>query len=165
MSDRWTVEDLVAVSMLGVSVPARAAVVLTEDGDGTFQRLLAAIPTDLSLQQVSQPLTDAVPAAAELDKRVDALAGLGRTTTSKLLARKRPHLLPVIDSVTMAALGRPRHFWEPLRRQLRDSGLAAALTQLGRDADVPAHISVLRVLDVTLWMRHRRQPATPTARR
>ena len=69
------------------------------------------------------------------------------------LARKRPHLLPIQDDVTMWALGDPTVFWEPLRLRLRD-GLAEELAALALVAEIPDGISTLRVLDIILWMRH-----------
>lgn len=155
--NRFTTGDIVAVFFLGVPVPARAAHVLTRDVDGTFSNLLAEIPTKLDLHLVDEPLKDVVPATWSLDSAVDALGGMGRTKTSKLLARKRPHLLPVLDTVTMKALGNPQIVWEPLRLRLR-AGLAEQLHALAQEAAVPDHVSVLRVLDVVLWMRHRRLP-------
>lgn len=151
----FTYADLVAVTMLGVHVPARAAVLLTEDADGALGRLLADIPVGVALDGVSEPLMETFPSAYDLDAAVRAITGLGPTKTSKLLARKRPHLLPVIDDVTDRAWGRPRQVWEPLRRQLREGGLADQLRELARDAALPGHVGVLRVLDVALWMRHK----------
>ena len=108
----------------------------------------------LCLAAVEQPLREALPSCYELYARIDALVGLGPTTTSKLLARKRPRLLPVLDTVTRRALGNPRQAWEPLRLRLRD-GLAEDLRALALEAEIPSHVSILRVLDVVLWMRHR----------
>jgi hypothetical protein len=155
VKNRFTAADLVAVALLGVNVPGRAAVVLLEDADEAFQAHLTAIPTDVALEDVEHPLETDMPRCDELYRSVKALTGLGQTKTSKLLARKRPHLLPVIDDVTWRALGRPSVIWEPLRRRLREGGLASELRDLGMEAAVPAHVSNLRILDVALWMRHR----------
>jgi hypothetical protein len=155
VKDRFTAADLVAVTLLGVNIPSRAALVLQDDDGGAFHGHLAAIPTDVALEDVERPLESPMPECDELYRAVKALTGLGQTKTSKLLARKRPHLLPVIDDVTWRALGRPSVIWEPLRRRLRENGLASELRDLGKEAAAPAHVSNLRILDVALWMRHR----------
>lgn len=159
--ERFTKADLVAVTLLGVNIPARAAVVLLQDADGALGSCLRAIPTDVALEDVDIPLSEAVPDCGPLYRLVDAIAELGQTKTSKLLARKRPRLIPVIDDVTWKALGKPSVIWEPLRRRLRDEGLAGDLSALARDAALPPHFSTIRVLDVALWMRHRRVAAAP----
>jgi hypothetical protein len=155
VKDRFTASDLVAVSLLGVNVPGRAAVALLDDRAGAFHGYLTAIPTDVALESVEQPLEVARPECDGLYRAVKALAGMGQTKTSKLLARKRPHLIPVIDDVTWKALGKPSVIWEPLRQRLREGGLASELQELREAAAVPAHVSNLRILDVALWMRHR----------
>jgi hypothetical protein len=153
VAHRFTAVDMVAVSLLTVSIPARPAWTLIADPAGAFSRLLEAIPLSSRLEDVDRNFSDACPEAYELYAAVRQLPGLGLTKATKVLARKRPHLLPVQDDVTMKALGYPTVFWEPLRVKLRD-GLADELTALARAAEIPDDISTLRVLDVTLWMRH-----------
>lgn len=164
VQNHFSYADCVAVTMLGVHVPARAAVVLTADEDGQLTHLLANIPSDLALEDVDGPLRDVLPACYTLDRLVDALPGLGPTKTSKLLARKRPHLLPVLDDVILNVLGRPSGVWEPLRQLLR-AGLADELRALREEAGVPDRVSTIRVLDVALWMRHAPDNRKPTGHR
>lgn len=45
--------------------------------------------------------------------------GIGWVTVGKLLARKRPRLLPVHDQVVRCVLGRPESFWLDLHTALR----------------------------------------------
>ncbi|MFF4147786.1 DUF6308 family protein [Streptomyces sp. NPDC001698] len=76
----------------------------------------------------------------------------------KLLARKRPRLLPVYDRVVRCALGHPRpSFWLALHAALRvdDRALQRQLLTLRQAAGVPETVSALRVCDVAVWMRHR----------
>jgi hypothetical protein len=63
-------------------------------------------------------------------------------------------LIPVQDKITMAALGDPDVFWEPLRQRLT-SGLHQQLTQLAAVAGTPDNVSAMRILDIVLWMSHR----------
>jgi hypothetical protein len=82
---------------------------------------------------------------------------MGWVTTHKLMARKRPRLLPVYDTVVKAAL-QPEgdEFWLPLRTELLDPWLVNRLAAVKDVAGLDEQISLLRVLDVAVWMRNRR---------
>ncbi len=82
---------------------------------------------------------------------------MGWVTAGKLLARKRPHLIPVYDNVTRCVLDRPEsRVWESFRTELRSEGGAfvRSLRDLHERSEIPTAISALRVLDVLLWMDH-----------
>ena len=83
-----------------------------------------------------------------------ALPNTGPTTASKLLARKRPRLRPIYDSVVAAVTGTRDRQWEPLREGLRADGgaLHHRLLRLREAAELPPEVSALRVLDVVAWM-------------
>lgn len=158
-----TADDLVAVQTLSVSVPPETSVQLLEGPLGlTVSRYLRDIPTTVRLLdgEGGQHLADDSPADQCWRLLVsDAAPGVGPTTAGKLLARKRPHLLPVYDDVVRCALGHPSRFWMQLHRALLDGvDLVDVLTDLGRYA--PRHVSALRVLDVVVWMAHRGQHST-----
>ncbi len=74
--------------------------------------------------------------------------------TAGKLSRKRPRLLPVYDAVVRAAVGAPRAFWSWLHRELHDDpGLVEGTERLRAEAG--AHeLTVLRTLDVVIWMRN-----------
>lgn len=83
---------------------------------------------------------------------------VGWVIAGKLLARKRPQLLPVYDKVVRCALGRPRpSFWLTLHAALRadNRALHRQLLALREAAGVAETVSVLRVCDVVVWMGHR----------
>ena len=74
----------------------------------------------------------------------------------KLMARKRPKLIPVWDNVVKCAAGRSKNAWLWLDGLLRqDARLNSQLDQLHHAAGLPDLVSRLRVLDVVIWMRHR----------
>jgi Family of unknown function (DUF6308) len=50
---------------------------------------------------------------------LEALPGVGSTIASKLLARKRPRLRPIYDSVVATVTNTRAQLWEPLRVALR----------------------------------------------
>lgn len=85
--------------------------------------------------------------------------GLGPVTTAKLLARKRPRLLPVIDNVVRCAFGHPSDFWLGHQALFSTGGpqLRAALRSAAKASGVDPRITELRVLDVIAWMRHKEQ--------
>jgi hypothetical protein len=86
-------------------------------------------------------------------------------TANKLLARKRPHLLPVYDSQVKAALGGPGSIWACLWTWFQaDARRAEAIAELRYEAGGIGDISLLRCIDVVLWMhatgRTTQQPST-----
>jgi hypothetical protein len=165
-----TAADLVAISMLGVAVPANAAAWLLGEGRTLVSDLLRQIPVD---RPIWEPGVDLSPGGAAwrlwdsvragqwpVDRKEKN--GMGRTKTSKLLAVKRPHLLPVWDSVVAKALLGPDptsiEWWGLWRaRLLGSAGQELRTKALSLTQEVPEarHLSLLRLLDVVIWMRER----------
>lgn len=151
--------DLIAVELLSVQVPALVALDLL-DGDLGEQigRLLPLIPTDAVMADpgaaalLAGPATTAWTVLREPD-------GMGWVTAGKLLARKRPRLVPVYDRIVRCAYGRPpgAGVWSWLHEHFSADGgvLDRQLARTRDDAGVPVQVSTLRVLDVIVWMRHR----------
>jgi hypothetical protein len=164
VADRITAEDLVAVSTLSVNVPGAVALALLEGHLGQeISQLLAQVPTDVTIADPDALELFADPSPLQQAwTLLHAQDGMGYVITSKLLARKRPQLVPVYDDVVRCALGAPEGMWSWLARHFADADVALAqrLVAVRKQADVPAGVSVLRVLDVIVWMRHR-----PTHRR
>jgi hypothetical protein len=158
-ADRITSDDLVAVSLLAVDVPGDVSLQLLEGVLGDeVARWLALIPTNVAIhdEAAAEALGRHSPAwmAWEL---LDEPHDMGPTKVSKLLARKRPGLVPVWDDVVRCVLGRPDHPWAYVRELFAGGQLHERLVIAAREAGVPAHVSALRMLDVILWMRHVRQ--------
>jgi len=154
-ADRFTADDLVAVSLLSVSVPPHGAIQLLESRADEFARLLAEIPHDLELVDVESIPDDWAP--NRLWTALRDIHGIGWVTAGKLLARKRPRLIPVYDTVVQAAVEPTASFWEALRAALRadDRALHRHLLSLRDEAGIGDDISALRVFDVVVWMHHR----------
>lgn len=159
VADRITSEDLVAVQTLSVTVPARVALDILEGPLGArLSGLLHAIPRDINMVDVG---ADVVADGSPADQAWHLLRGqpdVGWVIAGKLLARKRPRLLPVYDRVVRCAIGRPRpSFWLVLHAALRadDLALHRQLLELRQIAGVPETVSALRVCDVAVWMAHR----------
>ncbi|MEU2110915.1 DUF6308 family protein [Streptomyces sp. NPDC019507] len=158
VADRITAEDLVAVQTLSVTVPASVALDLLEGPLGEeLSSLLRSIPRDFDMADAeSAHLTDDSPADRAW-KLLRDQPRVGWVTAGKLLARKRPRLLPVYDRVVRCAVGRPASFWLALHTALRedDAALHRQLLRLRQAAGLPETVSALRVCDVAVWMSHR----------
>jgi hypothetical protein len=157
-ANRFTADDLVAVTTLSVSVPAEVAgQILDEPLGQQLADYLAKIPTSTALadDDADQHIATDSPAQQAWDLLMGC-HGISWVTASKLLARKRPHLLPVYDDVVRCALQHPVNVWAALRAALRADGKALdqKLHGLREAADLAPRVSALRVLDVALWMRH-----------
>ncbi|GGT65479.1 hypothetical protein GCM10010207_75850 [Streptomyces atratus] len=149
VADRFTAEDLVAVQTLSVTVPAPVALDLLSE-------LLRGIPSDTDLSEAdASVVADGSPAYRAWCLLKDQYK-IGWVIAGKLLARKRPRLLPVYDRVVRCALGHPPSFWTDLRTALRedDEALHHRLLGLRESAGLPESVSALRVADVAVWMAH-----------
>lgn len=159
--NRFTARDLVAVSMLGVFIPAEVSIwVLGDEGKAQVEALLRPIRDDLDVWEA--------PHLLDRDEHLwrlwDLLSkacwpkmkqgnGMGKTKVSKLLAAKRPRLVPITDSVVVKALPDVDSHWHAFRELLSDPDRRAIIENATKNA--PAHLSLLRRIDVVLWMTHR----------
>ncbi|MFF2361171.1 DUF6308 family protein [Streptomyces sp. NPDC058122] len=153
-----TADDLIAVQTLSVRIPAQVSVDLLEGNLGIqLSELLSSVRYDIDMVEAeAADLAEGSPAHTAWRVLCDQ-PGIGWVTAGKLLARKRPRLLPVYDQVVRCVLGRPKSFWLDLHDALRadNHALHRDLTALRHSADLPATVSTLRVCDVVLWMHHR----------
>ncbi|KPH97540.1 hypothetical protein OV450_5833 [Actinobacteria bacterium OV450] len=166
--------DLVAVTMLKVSVASHGAVNLMTDPEGHWHRLLSAIPRDARLEDpASDPLVAEGGPAWELWERLvdrdktypSSPDGVRSVVAGKLMARKRPHLIPVYDTRVKTLFRRPKNdhtFWASLAAALRADGGAFRrhLETLRTKAGIGEDIGVLRVLDVIAWMHQGERTVT-----
>ncbi|MFJ9434324.1 DUF6308 family protein [Streptomyces sp. NPDC101490] len=169
-ANRFDSADLVAVTMLSVSVAPHGAMTLLTDPEGHWSRLLSRIPRDARLEDPgSDALMEKGGPAWELWERLASGTypgkpdGSGPVVAGKLLARKRPHLVPIYDIRVKQLFRRPKvdhSFWAALAAALRADGgaLHARLVRLRDEAGIGEDIGVLRVFDVIAWMHQGRQP-------
>jgi hypothetical protein len=149
--DRFTADDLVAVSFLSVDIAAPAARALLDVEADVFAALLRELGSDRDLVQEKVGWSDDW-VGWRLWQKLIALPDVGPTRASKLYARKRPRLRPIYDSVVAKVIGM-QSVWEPLRAELQaDAGLHPRLLVLREQAQLPAEVSALRVFDVLAWM-------------
>ncbi len=160
---QFTAEDLLAVSMLSVPVVRYYALHVLDFKARELSGLLARIPVDVTLadpeagdliagdgpaQKLWQVLRDIKPRPRDRNR-------LGPVAAGKLLARKRPHLIPVYDSHVKEVLRRPANdgsWWRDLRCQLlKDEDLVRELESVRSRAGA-GHLSLLRTFDIMCWM-------------
>ncbi|MFF8639023.1 DUF6308 family protein [Streptomyces pilosus] len=158
VADRITAEDLVAVQTLSVIVPAPVALDILEGSLGTrLSDLLHAIPRDIDMADADAVVVADGSSADQAWTLLCEQHGVNWVIAGKVLARKRPRLLPVYDQIVRCAVGRPPSFWLALHAALRedDAALHHQLLELRKVAGVPETVSGLRVCDVAVWMNHR----------
>ena len=162
---RFTAEDIVAVSMLSVRIPGAAALEILETRAEALNELLAEVPLGLDLWDDAAEAAIAPGSSASLLwAELKAIDGSGWVTAGKLVARKRPRLIPVYDRVLRDAfhLSSGDGWWASLREVLRaDPALVDEIVALRTSAGLDDSISVLRIIDVAVWMKDQGRP-TPT---
>jgi hypothetical protein len=153
VAQEFTSEDLVAVTLLSVEVPGRAVLEILEHRRSKLHELLRQIPTDLDLVEVDPASITTSWAPWHLETELRSITGLGPTTVSKLIARKRPRLIPVFDSVVQDLVKPVGGFWASLNGALRADGRALQnhLIDLREESGIGQDISPLRVFDVVAW--------------
>jgi hypothetical protein len=161
--DRFTADDVVAVSMLSVNVSAPVSWLLLHNHAERLSDLLRQIPTDLDLWDADN---STIGPGSPADTLWYILSGYGTNggddgqawvTAGKLLARKRPRLIPIYDREVrrIVALTDGSGWWLSLREALTED-LRAEITKAMKAAGIDQAISVLRALDVILWMKAKR---------
>jgi hypothetical protein len=149
-----TEADVLALNFLSITDLANVAIDTTITYAAEITELLEQIPADLAMHET--PWTTYAPGspANRLWWLFKRCGGQDRwVTANKLLARKRPHLLPVYDSQVKAVLDAPSSVWACLWTWFQgDSRRAEAVAELRGKAGGIEDVSLLRCLDVILWM-------------
>jgi len=157
-----TGSDLCAVATLNTPIPREAAMgILITEADEINDSLSRVVDRELgSLSEeefnmhlgpdsYAQRLWDLLRRNLPGQERWD----IGPTRASKIMARKRPHLIPIQDSVVKRVINQQRGdndwrlWWEALTA---DDVLENRAEELRQAINRP-ELSTLRVLDVLLW--------------
>lgn len=159
--DKIIIDDLLAVTLLDVRWTPLAVRRLLIDQAAEVGELLGRIDedTDLWAEGSSEQLAAADPLWALLC----SLPGVRDTRASKLLARKRPRLIPNTDSVVVSAVGTQGRTWPTLLHCFQDELFRQSVESL-RPKNVES-ISLLRIFDVAIWMLYSQSKAASKARR
>ncbi|MCO4236902.1 DUF6308 family protein [Pseudarthrobacter sp. MDT3-28] len=172
--DTITADDLIAVSFLSVKIPGDAAIGFLDTHKDNISGLLKEIPWDRNLVDVSSaefPQVLGEDSAAMqlwdvLRARDTGRWGIGRTKASKIMARKRPHLIPIYDSVVAPLMGLKKsdNQWITWHGAfMADAGLSQRMRKIRDNSGIEDPISDLRVMDIVLWM-HGKQRTKPALR-
>jgi len=169
-SNEITVDDLLAVALLDTPFGPRATRQLLEQG-GEFNALLSKV-ADVPIWMADDSVIGDGSPADQLYRRLDDLKKVGPTRASKLMARKRPQLIPIVDKVVASFLRAPKgQYWLAFREALSDEERRRRIDRLRPGG--AEMISTLRVLDAAIWMgalatrnrrRRRRVPLCPRER-
>lgn len=167
--DRFTMEDIQSTALLSVSLQPTTMLRVLERND-RLAPLLAQIPATTDLAEAPdavEPWTEFWVEAARAHWTLREVDGVGRTIASKLLARKRPALLPVWDTRVSTILGSADVDNDWLVMQSVFRAHKPALTALRRelatrlpDVERVSALTELRVLDIVLWMSG--EPSQPS---
>lgn len=163
-----TGRDIHAVNSLSVDIPIRPALwILSREGSDAINHLLSQVPTDVDIwspeaEKLLAPdgplwkLWDLLGVAHwPLPKSKSGHNEMGQTKRSKLLAAKRPRIVPITDSVVREVFPGITNYWEAFRHALCDDGLREMIHNAASNASMPKGISVLRTVDVVVWMSRR----------
>jgi hypothetical protein len=148
-ADEITADDLLAVTLLDIVWRPQVVRILLGSQQQELSRMLAAIPDDLDLWHAPDEVAKHIDAIWDA---LMAIEGIGTASATKLLARKRPRLCPISDSVIIKAVGVPGRTWDVLRCLLQEPAALAQVEALRPAA--AAEASLLRILDVILWISH-----------
>ncbi|MEC3978194.1 DUF6308 family protein [Amycolatopsis sp. H20-H5] len=154
--DQITAADVLALTFLSITdrLPQVALAVTVANAD-RITDLLRQIPADVTMHEVGWAVYAPDSPASELWRFLKQCGGKDRwVAANKLLARKRPHLLPVYDSKVQALLNRPDSIWACLWTWFdSDPSRTVAVAELRSEAGGIEDISLLRCVDVILWMQ------------
>jgi hypothetical protein len=153
-----TSSDVLAVSLLSITWSPTAVIMLVEDHRDDLAQLLANVP-HTPIEDVDFAVLSSGGAAAQLWGNLRQIPGIGPVIASKLLARKRPHLVPIFDKVIRVTLSFPpgASFWRCQWEWFHASPeRVEGLRSLRAQADGIEDISLVRCLDVAVWMHGKR---------
>lgn len=153
-----TAEDIAAVLCLGVNIPGDAVVKLLECNKSQISELLGQIPVNVSLWDSDQAEVEAKSSASnKLWNELKSIHGIKAVKVSKLMARKRPRLIPIYDRRIQAALklSSATGYWTIYRNLMLASvngkPLYEGLQELVAASKVGPNVTALRACDVILW--------------
>ncbi len=150
-----THDDLLALTCLGVHVgPPTLRWLLGNEGQTQCTKLLTRISPTAVLGKDEDEAEEPLVAAEKAWKMLQNLPSIDQVKAGKLLSRKRPHLVPIVDSVVKAVMKAPaKEYWQIFQAFMADEKHRNLVEDL-RPSSAPADkVSLLRVLDAAVWMR------------
>ncbi|SDP11103.1 hypothetical protein SAMN05660199_03177 [Klenkia soli] len=159
--DVVTADDLIAVQMMSMRPYSKTIWRLLEGQRHAITAALSQVPLSATLWDEDDVVRDHLAAATVAWQTIRDVPGAGWVTAGKVMARKRPDLIPVYDTVVRKVIGGGA-FWGPLHEWLRAPAPAGAVNNRALLQDIraragaaPHQLPDLRVFDVVLWMHGR----------
>lgn len=148
--DKFAVGDLLALNLLDERLGPRAVrALLSSEGN----REIGLIGIDPDARLGDEGDGEVLAEAHEVWNRLCRLDGVGPVKAGKLLARKRPRLVPIVDSVVIRVVGAGRgRYWSVFGEFMGDEANRNLLRTMRPESAVES-ASLLRVLDVAIWTR------------
>lgn len=167
--DVFTDRDFRAVQQLSVSILLSARSWLRGEGLETVRNLLGSVPADRDVWEVQPQEYDSVLGRESAAWRLweilaDLQDGAGHSgkyvTAGKALHGKRPRLIPIYDRERIGAIPgiTQQNIWEVMWCALRDDEIRERLVLLRAYVSATAELSLLRVLDIVIWMSQESWP-------
>jgi hypothetical protein len=163
-----TSDDLIAVTMLSISIRENSnsamrpsAILKLHAHSDEIEQLLTLLPPARELHTLTAEQFDTWLGPNSPGTRLYNVLrhsiSFPRVTTHKLLARKRPLLMPIRDTVVEGALNlgnRDDDWWRPWWLALStDEALVSRLGEIRRLAGRP-DLSLLRIADIVIWLQN-----------
>jgi Family of unknown function (DUF6308) len=143
---KFTSNDLLSLCLLDIRPRPEA---IRQIIAGSFNHILEGLTPGIPIWHMTEEMYDNALVAWTT---LTSINYLGSTSTSKILSRKRPELIPIQDSVIERVLGFGKNaWWKSLREVLGDEGLRDSIDALYDNRFGPRP-STLRILDVATWM-------------
>ena len=157
-----TPEDVLMTNLLSLRLTWQDVIPLFAEGTGPAAelrrslnralRLLAQVPAFEDHESVDA-LEESVVSLAAANLAATKVAGWTEVTVSKVLHRRRPHIVPIIDSRVRSFYGvrKPAHLRAALWEDIRDNQewLETAATEFLRPDG--QEMSLLRATDILIW--------------
>ncbi len=149
--NRFEASDIIAAESVSGEIAGETAVRLLFSDADRLNRWLKLIPSGRDLWEVEESVVGPDSAAFHLCTALDELPDIGWITAGKLLASKRPRFIPILDKEVKDHFGlSKRRFWGAMHDQLSDDERRSLIAGVCDNA--PADVSLLRRIEVALWM-------------
>lgn len=159
--NRFEASDVLAADTLLVrhEVPPEATAKLLLTDSERFNSLLRQVPWATDIWEVRRSEVSDISVASDLHQLLrDELPGVDWVTAGKLLAAKRPRLIPILDKEVRDFLAPPSNqFWVTMYDALINEDVRKAIATVCRVTSVPPFVSLLRRMDAALWMAAKRE--------
>lgn len=156
-----TREDVLAIAAVNATMPSAVVCqLLSEPVSARLAAWLRQLPTDVDLWDAEDETLEVAAEASKeirtIHQAVSTATAEGWAAANKLLARKRPRLIPMYDAKVQSVVGLAEggSWWSSLRDAMRvdgeDNEVRYRVSSAMHEAGV-GHVSVLRGLDIILW--------------